>query len=151
MSASYPGTIKIWSPTDGAFQYPEDLKTVVYARHVVTIYDEVTAIQQDLGAGGVRSGVTWGTGEFSSSTNSFASLRARLANLDAGVYEAFSNRVKSLGGSVITPGAAVVGLGITAAESQTANLFEAKNSGGTTVTAITKDGWIAVIDGGAAS
>jgi hypothetical protein len=154
MPASYPGTIKIWSPTDGAFQYPEDLKTVVYARHVVTIYDEVTAIQQELGALGVKSGVTWGSvleTNVNVSTNSFTSLRARLANIDAGLYYAFTDRVKTSGASVIQPTEAnKVGLTVTAHTSQSVNLFEAK-VGSTAVTSITKDGWIEVIDGGEAS
>lgn len=151
MAASYPTTVKVWSPTDTNFAYPEDLKTVVYARHVVSLYDEVTAIEQQLGAGGVATSNTWGAGTFSSATTAWGSLRARVQNIEDGVYESVNYRVSARGGSVVTPStASVVGVTVKAASSQTANLLELRNSSNSVVTAVGKDGWILTIDGGSA-
>lgn len=152
MPASYPNNVKYWSVTDTGFEYPQDLKTVVYARHVVTIYDEVTAMQQQLGAGGVVTGVAPSSmAEYTSATTSWSSLKARLLNIESGVYQGVTNRVSTAGGSTVTPSTtSTVGLKIKAATSQTANLFEVRNSGDTVVTAIGSSGHILTIDCGSA-
>lgn len=152
MAASYPNSIKVWSPNDPGFEYPEDLKTIVYARHVVTIYDEVTAIQQQLGAGGVATSGTWGGGSFNDSTTAWGSLKLRLQNIENGVFVAYNSRVATTGGSTLTPsGSGVVGLNIKAASGQTANLIEFRNSSNQIKTKVEADGLLAgVIDGGSA-
>ena len=152
MPASYPASIKTWSPNDPGFDYPEDLKTVVYARHVVTLYDEVTAVQQQRGAGGVATSGTWGGGIFSSETTSWGSLRLRLQNIENGVYTSINSRVSTVGGSTIIPSASsVVGLALRAASGQTANLIEFRNSSNQVRTRVEADGLLAgVIDGGSA-
>jgi hypothetical protein len=153
MAASYPSSIKIWSPTEVGFNYPEDLKEIVYARHVTSIYDEVTAVQQELGFGGLKtsaldaplslpydptSGKTWG------------SLRERLSNIERGTYDGAIRRVQTVGGSTIIPSAiSVVGLTIRATAGQTANLVEFRNSSNTVRSFVGSDGLLAgVIDGG---
>lgn len=149
MPASYPTSIKVWSPTEPGFEYPEDLKTVVYARHVVTIYDEVTAVQQQLGAGGVATSGTWGGGAFSSATTAWGSLRARLQNIEEGVYESFTNRVKTAGGSSIVASSSTVGLSLRTSGS--GNLLELRNTSNTLVNRFAADGtFFGVIDGGTA-
>jgi hypothetical protein len=154
MSANYPTSVKVWSPTDAAFRYPEDLTTIVYARHVTTIYNEVTAIQTELGAGsgGLRTSVVEAANTFSGSTSGFAwgSLRARLANLEQGVLDGVNRRVKTDGGSTILPSSAsTVGVAIRAASSQTANLLEFRNSSNSVTSRFGSDGLLAgVIDGG---
>ena len=149
MPASYPTSIKVWSPTEPGFEYPEDLKTVVYARHVVTIYDEVTAVQQQLGAGGVATSGTWGGGTFSSATTAWGSLRARLQNIEEGVYESFTNRVKTAGGSSIVSSSSTVGLSLRTSGS--GNLLELRNTSNTLVNRFAADGtFFGVIDGGTA-
>ena len=152
MPASYPSAIKVWSPTDPGFEYPEDLRTVVYARHVVTIYDEVTAIQQQLGAGGVATSGTWGSAAFTSETTAWGSLRSRLQNIENGVFTSINNRVSTVGGSVVVPSASsVVGITVRAAAGQTANLLEFRNSSNQVRTRVEADGLLAgVIDGGSA-
>ena len=152
MPASYPSSIKIWSINDAGFEYPQDLRTVVYARHVVTIYDEVTAIQQQLGAGGVTTGaVSSSLPTYSSSTTSWASLRERLLNIESGVFQGVTNRVSTVGGSTITSaGDSTVSLTVRAKSGQTANLLELRNSSGTIVTSVGPSGFIATIDGGSA-
>ena len=153
MAANYPTSVKVWSPTDVGFNYPEDLKEIVYARHVTTLYEEVTAVQQELGPGGLRtsaldaplsipydptSGRVWGN------------LRERLSNIERGTYDGVIRRVQTVGGSTITPSAtAVVGLTIRATAGQTANLVEFRNSSNTVRSFVGSDGLLAgVIDGG---
>lgn len=156
MPASYPSSIKIWSPTDAGFNYPEDLKEVVYARHVTTIYDEVTAVQQELGSGsgGLKTSVIDGAAPFDSLTSgkSWPSLRTRLFNIEQGAIDGSLKRVSILGGSTITPSSSsTVGLNIRAATGQTANLLELRNSSNVIRTSFGFDGLITgVIDGGSA-
>lgn len=147
--AQFPLTIKAWSPTDTGFYYPEDLKTIVYARHVTTIYDEVTAIQTELGAGGLKTSVVENATAFNSGTsgNVWTNLRARLANLEQGVFDGVNRRVKTSGGSSISSTSGTVGLSIQT--SGTGNLLEIKNTSGTLVNKFDKDGFFnGVIDCG---
>ena len=152
MPASYPTSIKVWSPTDPGFDYPEDLKTIVYARHVVTIYEEVTAVQQQLGAGGVATSGTWGSGAFTSATTAWGSLRARLQNIENGVFTSINNRVSTVGGSIVTPSSgSVVGVTIRAASGSGTNLLEFRDVDNNLKTRVGSDGLLAgVIDGGTA-
>lgn len=155
MPAQFPGAVKTWAPTDSGFNYPEDLKQIVYARHVTTIYDEVTAIQNELGAGagGLKSSVNWGTGTFTSPTSNWGSLRERLNNIEHGVYQAATFQVSSAGGSTIqAQNTTTVELTLRASANQTANILEVKNSAGAVVTAFGPDAKITgSIDGGSAA
>jgi hypothetical protein len=154
MPSNYPVSVKVWSPTDAGFNYPEDLKEIVYARHVTTIYDEVTAVQQELGAGtgGLRTSVVDGITAFDPLTSgrSWPNLRARLVNMEQGVIDGSLRRVRTVGGSTITPSSAsIVGLNVRATTGQTANLVEIRNSSNVVRTAFASDGLISgVIDGG---
>ena len=155
MSASFPNSIKIWSPADAAFRYPQDLTTIVYARHVTQLYDEVTAVQQELGAGtgGLKTSVLPNPGSFTTiDGNVWGSLRLRLNNMEQGVITGVTRRVSTVGGSTVIPSAAnIVGVAIRAATSQTANLLEFRDSSGTVVNRFGSDGLLAgVIDGGSA-
>lgn len=87
MAASYPSSIK-------SFIYRVDNQDKVVAADVNTAYDEITAIEQQLGAGGVASRSTAWSSAFSTSTldwTNFGGLRARLENLENGVYAANTN------------------------------------------------------------
>lgn len=131
MAASYPSAVKVWSPSDTGFFYPEDLKTIVYARHVTTIYDEVTAMQQELGAGGLKTSKTYPSTSNYNSTGgvAFGSLKARLENIEQGAFDGAMRRVSTLGGSTIEPSAVGVrGLVIKQKSGQTASLFEVRDS-----------------------
>jgi hypothetical protein len=153
MTASYPNNVKVWSPTDAGFEYPEDLKTIVFARHVTTLYEEVTAVQRELGAGGLKTGVVDGATAYNAGDGVVhTSLKQRLDNMEQGVLAANKRRVSTVGGSTILPsGTSVVGLTVTAASGQTANLVEFKNSSNTVRTSVGADGLLAgVIDGGSA-
>lgn len=148
MSAQFPLGIKQWLPTDET--YPVDLKEIVYARHVTTIYDEVTAIQRELGAGGLRASTNYVAAYNATPAVVWTSLKSRLENIEQGAFDGATKRVSIAGGSVITAGSAsTIGVAIRAASSQTANLLEFRNSGGTSSQGFDKDGlFYGVIDGG---
>jgi hypothetical protein len=150
MSVQFPLAIKEWSPTESGFNYPVDLKEIVYARHVTTIYGEVTAIERELGAGGLRDSVTYTSMYDATPGRRWANLKSRLENIEQGAHDGALRRVSTGGGSTVLPsGTSVVGLTIRAAAGQTANLFETRNSSNVIRTTIGSDGLIAgVIDGG---
>jgi hypothetical protein len=151
MSASFPTNVKTWSQTDST--YPRNLE-VVLANHVTETYFEITAIEQELGSGGLRTSVTDNATAFnpSTSTNVWGSLRLRLNNMEQGVLDGVNRRVRTAGGSTITPsGSSVVGLNIRAASGQTANVLEIRNSSNTVVNSFNSSGqFVGVINGGTA-
>ena len=144
MAANYPSSIKVWEPV-------VNLQDLVVAEDINTVYEEVEAMQRQLGvgAGGLTTSGEWGaSGDFNSTTTSWGSLRTRIQNIENGVFFATSRR----GGSVITPsGSAVVGLTIRAATGQTGNLVEVRNSSNQVVSSFNSSGnFIGTIDGGTA-
>jgi hypothetical protein len=151
MSASFPTNVKTWSPLDET--YPRNLETV-RAFHVTETYFEITAIEQELGTGGLRTSVTDNATAFNPSTsaNVWGSLRLRLNNMEQGVLDGVNRRVSTSGGSTVTPSAiGTVGLNIRAASGQTANLLEIRNSSNTVVNRFNASGqFVGVIDGGTA-
>lgn len=143
---TYPNAIKI-------FDRKVDLQDLVVAQDVNQVYDEVEAIETQLGAGGVITSGTWGTsGSFTTNTTSWSGLNSRLQNIENGLYTSFTFRVKTDGGSTITPSAAsVVGLNIKATAGQTANLLEVRNASNAFALKVTSSGVTGgVIDGGTA-
>lgn len=148
-TASYPTSIKVWTP------YPVDLESIVYAADVTTLYDEVTAIETQLGTGGVLTS-TW-AGTFAANT-SWSSLRARLLNIEAGVKASVDGRVKTSPSttdvtSVVTPTEnGVVGLIFKAKSGSSADLVQFKNSSNSTIVAVSSAGKLTgVIDCGTIS
>jgi hypothetical protein len=143
MAANYPNTIKVWTPV-------VNLQSLVVAEDVNTVYEELEAVQRQLGAaGGVATSAVWGTsGDLNTSTTNWGSLRARLQNIENGVFFAVSRR----GASVIQPSeVSRVGLTIRAATGQTANLFELRNASNQVVANWSAAGaFTGTIDGGTA-
>jgi hypothetical protein len=144
MAANYPSSIKVWTPK-------VNLQDLVIAEDVNTVYEEIEAMQRQLGvgAGGLSVSGEWGaSGDFSSATTSWGSLRSRIQNIENGVFFAASRR----GGSVIAPsGASVVGVTVRAASGQTANLLEVRNASNQVVSSFNSSGnFIGTIDGGTA-
>lgn len=142
----YPARIKSWTAR-------RDLQDLVVAADVNTIYDEVTAIEQDLGAGGVRTSPTWGSGNFDTATLSWTSLKDRLANIEYGLHVSFNQRVNTAGGSTIQSAAnGTVSLTVKAKSGQTANLLEVKNAADSVVASVNTTGtlYATLIDGGTA-
>jgi hypothetical protein len=142
MPSSYPGSIFTRTPK-------ENVQDLVVAEDVNTVYLEVETIERQLGVGGVNISPTWGTqGELVTATTTWLSLKERLANIEAGVYNAVSVK----GSSVITPGSTTrTGLTLKAISGQTSNLLEVQNSSNTVVASINAAGaFSGVIDGGTA-
>jgi hypothetical protein len=127
-----------------------DLTDVVFAADVNDAYDEIVAIQTTVGANPGNPG-TWGSAEWTEPV-SFATVAARIKNLENGAYFLQRRFVSNLGGSSIQPSSASTkGLVIRAAASQTAALLEVQNSSGTSLGTITAAGVVAMtIDGGTA-
>ena len=142
----FPARVKVWTAR-------KDLVDLVVADDVNTLYDEVTAVEAELGAGGVKTSPTWGSGSFTSVTTAWANLKERLANIENGVFVAFNQRVATTGGSIIQSTAnSTVSLTVKAKTSQTANLIEVKNSSDTVVASVNTTGTLFAtkIDGGTA-
>lgn len=130
----YPARVKSWTAR-------RDLQDLVVAADVNTLYDEVTAVEQNLGAGGVAVSPTWGSGTFDSVTTNWSNLKDRLINIEAGVYTAFTDRVDVAGGSTIQSSAnSTVGLTLRAKSGQTANIFEVRNSSNALVASVDVSG-----------
>lgn len=144
MAASYPSSIKV-------FTTKTDNVDPVVASDVNLAYSEITALETLVGV--EPSKQTGWSGTFDTTTTDFGSLSARVLNIEYGLYTAYNNRVKTNGGSTITPSSgSVTGLVIkSASDSGSGNLFEARNESNTVVTAIGPKGWILAIDGGTAN
>jgi hypothetical protein len=133
MPAVYPSAIK-------TFTRRRDLLDVILAADVNQVYDEVTEMQTVMGTFITARAASWSSGTFATAT-SWDTLKARIENIEAGVYAAFTNRIQASGGSTITPSStSTIGIILQAIASQTSDLLQAKTSGGTTVARIDKDG-----------
>lgn len=140
----YPDRVKSWTAR-------RDLQDLVVAADVNTLYDEVTAIEQNLGAGGVAVSSTWGGASFDSVTLSWDNLHDRLINIEAGVFTAFTDRVNVDGGSTIqTVSNGSNSLTVKAKSGQTSKLLEFKSATNETVASVSTTGaFVALsIDGG---
>lgn len=138
MSAVYPSAIK-------TFSRRRDLLDIIQAIDINQVYDEVTSVQTVLGTFLTNKPSGWSGQTFSSTVTSWATLRARIENIEAGVFAAFGDRVQTSGGSTITSSANnVVSLSIQAKSGQTAALFEAKTSTGSVVTRIDSAGVLTI-------
>ena len=137
MTASYPASVK-------TFTRKRDLLDIVLAADINLVYDEVTAMQTVMGTfPAVNLG--WDSGTFDQSTLTWPNVRARIQNIEYGLFQAFNDRVKSSGGSTLTPAsAATIGLTIKAAASQSANLFEARTALNVAVTTIDAAGMLRI-------
>lgn len=142
---SYPGAVKTWVSR-------RDLLDLVVAADVNTIYDEVTAMQQELGTS-PRVSPTWGATAFTSATTSWNSVKERLANIENGVYTSITQRVDTTGGSTIQSASnSTVSLTIRGKSGQTANLLEIRNASNSVISSISTGGalFATSIDGGTA-
>lgn len=144
MAAQYPNSVK-------TFVNKADLQDYVIANDVNQVYEEVTSIQSTLGTIPQASGV-WGSGTFTTPSTAWPSVKARIQNIENGVYAINQTYVTNVGGSTITPASSsTVGLTVRGASGQTANLMEFKNSAGTVVAYITAAGaFVGLVDGGTA-
>ena len=128
-----------------------DDQDTVNAADVNTAYDELRAIQVELGTNPSDRAIGWASGTFSTASQSFDTVSARIQNAETGVAAVTVAHVSKSGGSQILPAvASTVGLQIRAQTEQSANLLEIKNSSNTVTTSVNSSGYIVAIDGGSA-
>lgn len=134
--AVYPSGVK-------SFVNKTDFTDLILAEHINTIQDEVTAIQAAIGIlPNVSSGYV---GSFDDTTTTFSTLAARIANIEKGLKNDVHNQYfKYTGGTIQPANASLVPLTVQGFASQSANLVEFKNNGGTTLSRVSSDGKIYV-------
>jgi hypothetical protein len=150
VAASYPGTIKIFTPK-------VDNITPVYAEHPNSLQDEVVAMQKIIGlkphvsttSNPAHTFLATANDWYDPATNPDESLRGlvgRLANIETGlVADVHSQYLKRIGGDEIQPGSSITtGLRIRCAASQTAPLLQFLDVGGTQKAAFAPDGSLSV-------
>lgn len=90
---TYPTSVKIFTAKRN------NLDKVV-AEDVNVAYVQITEIEKQLGAGGVVTS-TWGTGSYSTVTSNWYSvggLKARLTNIEAGIYSVLGTSSNTIDG-----------------------------------------------------
>jgi hypothetical protein len=79
MAASYPNN-------SVSFSRRVDLRDLVLAVDVNSLYDEVEVLEQVVGPLPALS-ATWGSGNFSSATTDWTTVKARIQNIEHGIYK----------------------------------------------------------------
>jgi len=140
MTATYPGSVF-------PFTTKVDNTETIYAADINNIQNEVMAIESVVGLTPGTSVTTYAnpTGSnpvYNPTAFTYPSLTARLANIEQGiVQDVHTQYVHRTGGDVITNSSASnVGLTVTGASGQTANLQNWTNSSGTVVASISANG-----------
>jgi len=107
-----------------------------------TLRAEVVAIETAVGATPSLSTAPSSSAAWYNDARDYGTVTARLANIEAGIVaDTHTQYVKKTGGSSIVIGSSsTVGLAITAATSQSADLMQWKNSSGNVVTRVGPDG-----------
>ena len=78
MAATYPGSVR-------SFTTKVDVTGIVYAAHPNDLQEEVVAIESILGVTPSLSTTPNAGGSFTATTTSFATVSARLANIETGI------------------------------------------------------------------
>ena len=137
MAASYPTSIRV-------FTTKTNVTDVVDASHPNSVQEEVVAIQSTLGASPQVSTAPSPSGTFTATSTSFASVTARLGNIETGVVaDSHSQYLRKAGdtGNVITiASSSTKGLVVKGASSQSATLQEWQNNGGTALASVSSSG-----------
>lgn len=134
--AVYPSGVK-------SFQNKTDFTDIILAEHVNAIQDEITAIEAVVGVSPNVSGGYVGT--FDDATITFSTLSARIANIEKGIKGDVHNQyLKFTGGTLQPANSGTVPLTLQGFTSQAVDLLQFKNSSGTTLTKIDKDGKVIV-------
>jgi hypothetical protein len=137
MAASYPTSI-------AGFLDKVNVVDIIDASHPNSIQSEVIAIETTLGTEPNRSTTPSSSGTFNGASNLFSTVGLRLNNIETGVVsDAHTQYLRKAGDTtnVITVGASTTkGLVIKGAASQSANLQEWQNTGGTVLSSIDSAG-----------
>jgi len=132
---TYPASVVNFGPNK------QNNVDIIDAADPNTLRVEVVAIETTLGATPSISTSPTASSSWYNDGRDFSTVIARLANIEAGIVaDTHSQYVKVAGGSTISPTASTVGITITAASGQTADLMQWKNSSGTVMTRIGPDG-----------
>jgi hypothetical protein len=132
VTATYPASIK-------SFSTKTDFIDTVLAEHVNTLQEEVNSIQTNLGTL-IKTGSGW-VGSFDVITTNWNTLKDRLANIEYGLGEVYNDYVSLSGGSTILSSTnSTVGLTVKAKTSQTANIFEVRDSSNNVTASVTNAG-----------
>ena len=132
MTAAYPATVK-------SFTTKVDFSDTVLAEHVNSLQEEVNALQANLGTF-IKTGSGW-VGEFDQVTTAWNTLKDRLANIEYGLGEVYTDYTSLSGGStILSSGNSVVGLTLKAKTSQTANILEIRDSSNNLTASVTSAG-----------
>jgi len=130
-------------------QQTDGLSTV-NAVDVNLAYDEINQIAATLALNPQNRANAWGVGSFSFTGDGVGTtVKQRIENVENGAKAISDAALVKTGNQVVTvTNNAHTSFTVQAKASQTANLFEAKNDGGTVNTSINPAGYIVTIDGG---
>jgi len=96
VAATYPGSVR-------SFTTKVDVTGIVYAAHPNDLQDEVIAIESILGVTPSLSTTPNAGGTFTATTTSFATVSARLANIETGIVaDVHTQYVNKTNGTVTT-------------------------------------------------
>lgn len=137
MAATYPTGI-------ATFLDKVNVTDIIDASHPNSLQSEVTAIEVTLGTEPNRSTTPNPSSSFNGTSTLFSTVGLRLNNLEVGIVsDSHTQYLRKAGdsGNVITVGsAAIKGLVVKGAASQSANLLEFQNSSGTVLSAVNAAG-----------
>jgi len=134
MAASYPNAT-------ATFTTKVNSTDTVDASHPNSLQEEVVAIESIIGNNPQNGTIST---SFTSVSTAYATLNARLSNIEAGVIgDAHTQYMKRAGGETITSAtSSTKGLIVKGASSQSANLQEWQNSSGTVLASVNAAGEI---------
>lgn len=137
MAASYPNST-------ATFTTKVNSTDTVDASHPNSLQEEVVAIESILGNNPHISTAPSSGGTFTATSTTYATLVARLANIETGIVaDTHTQYLKRAGGETITSAtSSTKGLTIKGASSQSVNLQEWQNSSGTALAYVTPAGGI---------
>lgn len=134
MTASYPNNVKAFTPK-------VNVVDLIQAADPNSLFEEVTAIESVIGTTPSVATAATSSGWANTATD-YTTINGRLANIEKGIVaDTHTQYVKNVGGSsIVIGGASTVGLAITAAVSQSADLMQWKDADGNIVTRVGPDG-----------
>lgn len=127
MAASYPSSVRV-------FTTKTNITDVIDASHPNFLQEEVVAIESTIGVNPSVSTSPSSSGTFNATSTTFASIAARLANIETGIVsDAHTQYIKKLsdGSNIVVAGSASTKpIVVKGAASQSANLVELQDSSG---------------------
>jgi hypothetical protein len=139
MAASYPASTAV-------FTSKQNIVDIIDASHPNSVQDEIVAIESTVGTNPNLSTTPSPSGTFTATSTSFASVSARIANIETGIVsDTHSQYIRKAAdsGNVIIAGASTTRpLTVRGAASQSATLQEWQNSSSTALASVSSSGAI---------